>query len=144
MRIWGTILVALLISLPAGARELPLQELLAQAENAPLNKQPDLYRELAERQLKTAKAAYDAGRSDEGRTALQEVVAYARKAEDTAVRSGKKLKDTEIALRKMTDKLRDLKRSSNFDDHPPIQAATDELENLRTALLDRMFEKKKK
>jgi hypothetical protein len=144
MRIWGTILIALLASVLLEAREIPLQELIAEADNDPVNKQPSLYREIAERQLKVANDAYNAGQSDASRAALQDVVTYARKAEDSAVRSGKKLKDTEIALRKMADKLRDMKRSANFDDQPPIQSATDELENLRTDLLDRMFEKKKK
>jgi hypothetical protein len=126
MRIWGTILIALLVSVLLEAREIPLQELIAKADNAPVND------------------AYNTGQSDAGRAALQDVVTYARKAEDSAVRSGKKLKDTEIALRKMADKLRDMKRSANFDDQPPIQSATDELESLRTDLLDHMFEKKKK
>jgi hypothetical protein len=144
MRIWGTILIALLVSVLLEAREIPLQELIAKADNVPVNKQPSLYREVAERQLKIANDAYNTGQSDAGRAALQDVVTYARKAEDSAVRSGKKLKDTEIALRKMADKLRDMKRSANFDDQPPIQSATDELESLRTDLLDHMFEKKKK
>ena len=144
MRTWSAVLFGLMITVLAAAREVPLQQLIAEAENAPLNKQPDLYREIAEWKLKEAKTSYDAGQIDASLAALQEVVSYARKAEDAATRSGKKLKDTEISLRKMADKLRDLKRGANFDDQPQIQSAIDEVESLRTALLDRMFAKKKK
>jgi hypothetical protein len=43
----------------------------------------------------------------------------------------------------MAAKLRDIKRSLNFDDQAPVQAAADRLENLRTDLLSHMFGKGK-
>jgi len=54
------------------------------------------------------------------------------------------LKDTEIALRKMSQRLRDLKRGLPYEDQGPVQGAADRLEQMRTELLGRMFGKKEK
>jgi hypothetical protein len=118
-----------------------LQELIARAESAKLDDQPALFTDIAERQLKSADELYSAGKSDEARAAVQDVVTYSEKAQSSAIQSGKKLKNTEIALRKMAAKLRDIKRSLNFDDQAPVQAAADHLESLRTDLLTHMFGK---
>jgi hypothetical protein len=71
------------------------------------------------------------------------VATYSEKAHDAAIQSGKKLKNTEIDFRKMSAKLRDIKRTLNFDDQAPVQAAADRLESLRTDLLSHMFGKGK-
>lgn len=120
-----------------------LQELIARAASAKVEDQPALYVDIAERQLKSADELYTAGKVDDARTAVQEVVTYSEKAHDAAIQSGKKLKNTEIAFRKMAAKLRDIKRSVNFDDQAPLQTAADRLENLRTDLLSHMFGKGK-
>ncbi len=69
---------------------------------------------------------------------------YAEKAGDAAERSGKRLKDTEIAVRKMAEKFRDVKHNLPFDDQAPVQDAVDRLEKMRTELLAEMFGKKDK
>ena len=120
-----------------------LQQLMARAESARIEDRPALCIEIAERQLKSADELYSAGKADEARTALQDVVAYSEKAHDAAIQSGKRIKNTEIALRKMAAKLRDINRSLNFDDQAPAQAAADRLESLRTELLSHMFGKGK-
>ena len=120
-----------------------LQELMARAESAKVEDRPALCVEIAERQLKSADELYTAGKVDEARAAVQDVVTYSEKAHDAAIQSGKKVKNTEIALRKMAVKLRDMKRSLNFDDQAPVQAAADRLESLRTDLLSHMFGKGK-
>jgi hypothetical protein len=120
-----------------------LQELIARAESAKLDDQPALFTDIAERQLKSADDLYTAGKIDDARAAVQDVVTYSEKAQATAIQSSKKLKNTEIALRKMAAKLRDIKRSLNFDDQAPVQAAADRLESLRTDLLTHMFGKGK-
>jgi hypothetical protein len=120
-----------------------LQELIARAESAKVEDQPALYVDIAERQLKSADELYTGGKVDEARTAVQDVVTYSEKAHNSAIQSGNKLKNTEIAFRKMAAKLRDIKRSVNFDDQAPLQTAADRLENLRTDLLSHMFGKGK-
>jgi len=120
-----------------------LQDLIARAESARVDDRPGLYIEIADRQLKSADEFYTAGKVDYARTAVNDVVTYSEKAHDAATQSGKKLKNVEIAFRKMAGRLRDIKRGLNFEDQPPVQAAADRLENLRTDLLSRMFGKGK-
>ena len=69
---------------------------------------------------------------------------YAGKASDAAAATGKRLKDTEIAVRKMAEKFRDVKRTLPFEDQAPVQQAIDNLEKMRTDLLAVMFGKKEK
>jgi len=120
-----------------------LQELMARAESARVEDRPALCVEIAERQLKSADELYTAGKVEDARTAVKEVVKYSEKAHDAAIQSGKRVKNTEIDFRKMAAKLRDIKRSLNFDDQAPVQAAADRLESLRTDLLSHMFGKGK-
>jgi polyhydroxyalkanoate synthesis regulator phasin len=120
-----------------------LQELMARADSVKVEDRPALCVEIAERQLKSADELYTAGKIDDARAAVQDVVTYSEKAHDAAIQSGKKVKNTEIAFRKMAAKLRDIKRSLNFDDQAPVQAAADRLESLRTDLLSHMFGKGK-
>jgi polyhydroxyalkanoate synthesis regulator phasin len=125
------------------AKEQTLQELIARADAAPLKEQPSLYIEIAERQLKSADELYNQGKVEEARAAVADVVTYSEKAHDSAIQSGKKLKGTEMASRKMSHRLRDLKRTLNFDDQAPVQAAADRLETLAQDLLTHMFGKGK-
>jgi polyhydroxyalkanoate synthesis regulator phasin len=145
MRLQITIAAVLLATsfLALAYRQETLQELIARADSARVEDQPALYVDIAERQLKSADDLYTAGKVEEARAAVQDVVTYSEKAHDAAIQSGKKLKNTEIAFRKMAAKLRDIKRSLNFDDQPPVEAAADRLENLRTELLSHMFGKGK-
>jgi len=129
--------------LASAYKQETLQELIARAEAAHIEDRPALYLEIAEKQLKASDQLYIDGKVEDGRAALNDVVTYSEKAHDASIQSGKKLKDTEIAFRKMAAKLRDLKRRLNFDDQAPIQVAADRLENLRTDLLSHMFGKGK-
>ncbi|HMJ22328.1 MAG TPA: hypothetical protein VK513_10485 [Terriglobales bacterium] len=144
-RIWVTILVLMALScLSVLARtEESLEQLIARAESAPPGDRPGLYIQIARQQAESADKLYQAGNSEAGNTALSNVVTYSEKASDAASRSGKKLKDTEIALRKMAEKFRDVKHNVPFDDQAPIQQAIDRLEKMRTDLLSAMFGKKK-
>ena len=145
MRAQVTILAILFTTslLASGNKTETLQELIARAESARVEDRPALYVEIAERELKSANELYTAGKVDEARTAVQDVVTYSEKAHDAAIQSGKRVKNTEIEFRKMAAKLRDIKRSLNFDDQAPVQAAAERLETLRTDLLSHMFGKGK-
>jgi hypothetical protein len=121
-----------------------LQQLLARAESARIEDQPALYTEVARRELSSADRLYSAGQVDDARSAVKDLVTYSDKAHDASTHSGKRLKDTEIAMRKMAEKLRDMKRAVTFEEQGPLQTAADHLENLRTDLLSHMFRKGKK
>ena len=115
---------------------------MARCESAKVEDRRALCVEIAERQLKSADELYTAGKVDEARSALKDVVTYSEKAHDAAIQTGKRVKNTEIEFRKMAAKLRDIKRTVNFDDQEPLQAAADRLESLRTDLLTHMFKGK--
>ena len=123
-------------------KEETLAELITRAESSRLEDRPHLYTEIARRQVKAADQLYAAGKPEEARAAVREVVEYSDKASDAATHSGKKLKDTEIAVRKMAARLRDIKRTVAFEDQAPIEEAVDHLEQVRTQLLSQMFGKK--
>jgi hypothetical protein len=146
MRIRVTTLMLLsLILLGAVARsEESLDQLIARAESASPGDRPRLYIKIARQQAESADKFYMAENAEAGNKALSDVVSYSAKATDAAARSGKKLKDTEIALRKMAEKFRDVKHNLPFDDQAPVQDAIDRLEKMRTDLLSAMFGKKGK
>jgi len=125
-------------------KDQALQQLLARAASARIEDQPALYTEAAQHELKSADQLYTAGKVDDARDAVKDLLTYSDKAHDASTQSGKKLKDTEIAMRKMAEKLRDMKRAVTFEEQGPVQAAADHLESLRTDLLSHMFGKGKK
>jgi hypothetical protein len=121
-----------------------VQQLVTRAEAAHVEEQAGLYTQAARLELKAADQMYTAGNLDDARVAVNDLVAYADKAHDASTKSGKKLKDTEIAMRKMAEKLRDIKRAVIFEEQARLQEAADHLESLRTDLLSHMFGKAKR
>jgi polyhydroxyalkanoate synthesis regulator phasin len=143
-RYWLAItILAAAVPVSIAAKEQSLQELIAHANSAAAKDQPALYINIAERQLKAADELYNQGKVEEARAAVADVVTYSEKAHDAAVQSGKRLKPTEMASRRMSHRLRDLKRTLNFEDQAPVQAAADRLESLAQDLLTHMFGKGK-
>src|SRR5579872_519362 len=88
-----------------------LDQMVARAESAPPKDRPGRYIQIAREQADTADKFYQAGNAEAGNAALTNAVTYAEKAGDAAERSGKKLKDTEIAVRKMAERFRGIKLS---------------------------------
>jgi len=127
-----------------GHTEENLQQLVARADAASMEDRPALYIEIAERQLKLTGDFYRRGQISEAREAVSDVVTYAQKAHDASAQTGKRLKSTEIAIRKMAARLRDIKTTLNFEDQASVQAASDRLEDMRTDLMSRMWNGKRK
>lgn len=123
-------------------RDETLEQLMARAESARLEERPALYTEIAQREVDSAGQFYQAGKPEEARTAVGNVVTFSDKARDAAIRSGKRVKDTEIAMRKMAARLRDIRRTLAFEDQAPVDEAANRLEQMRTELLSHMFGKK--
>ena len=132
------------VALPAvTGKDESLDQLIARAESARPEDRPALYLDIARQKAEAADKLYNAGDAEAGNTALRDVVTFSKKATDASIDTGKKLKNTEIALRKMTEKFRDIKHTVAFEDQAPIQQTIDELEKMRTDLLSAMFGKKK-
>ena len=131
-------LAAAALGSPARQQE-SVEQLMAKADAASAGQQADLCLEVAERETKLTIEAYKAGKVEEGRASLQQIVKYSDKAHSAAIQSGKRLKHTEIKMRQITGHLRDLKFNLDADDQPMVQAVVDKLEEFRTQILKSMF-----
>jgi len=142
-RLTLTMLVLALAAYGA-AKDETVDELKARVESAHPEDRPELCIRIAQHQLRNADKLYNDGKVDEARAAVNDIVIYSEKARDAALQTKKRLKNVEIDVRKIADKLRDVKRTLAFDDQPPVKEAIDRLENVRTTLLKEMFAKENK
>lgn len=134
-------LVILALAVCGAAKEETIETLKSRFEQARPEDRPTLAIQIAERQLHAADKLYIDGKAEEARSAVGEVVAYCAKARDAASETKKHLKNVEIDVRKIADRLRDIKRTLAFEDQPPVEQAVRSLEDIRTQLLDEMFGK---
>jgi hypothetical protein len=123
----------------SGKKEETLEQLIARADAARPDQQPDLYVEIAERQMKSLLDASHDERWAEFRVTLQDVIKYCDRAQVTAIQSKKKVKRTEIKIRQISVRLRNMKFDVDADDQPSVQAAVDKLEHFRAELFKSMF-----
>jgi len=136
------ILVAGVALLSAAAAALPeddIAKLKAKAQAATGGKQAELYAKLAERQAQVVSDHYEAGNADAAKAAVEELLGYAHKARDIARATRKKVKNTEISIRKAARKLEDVSRTISVDDRPVVDDAIQQLERIRRELLGVMF-----
>src|SRR4051794_26030287 len=142
MRRLATLLVLVMVTAASGAaadKKDSLEQLKARADSAAGKHEIELATEIAERQLKTTDEAYSAGNVDQAQAALTDVVDYGVRAAKEATNTGKRMKQTEIALRKIADKLDGIGKSVDVDSRPPVVDAVKKLEAARNDLLFRMF-----
>ena len=95
-------------------------------------------------QLRHADQLYTEGHVDQARAAVDDVAAYFEKARDAAIETKSHLKTVEIAARKTSEKMRDMKRTLAFEDQGPVDQAIQRIEAVRTVLLQEMFSVNKK
>ena len=139
------LVVALALACSYGAaKDETVDELKARFENARPEDRADLAIRIAQYQVRNADKFYSDGQVDQARAAVEDIVTYSEKARDTVTQTRKRLKDVEINVRKMAEKLRDIKRTLAFEDQPPVIQAIDRLEDIRTTLLKEMFAKENK
>jgi hypothetical protein len=121
-----------------------IDQLKARFESAHLEDRPELGIRIAQHQLRSADSLYGDGNIDLAVAAVEDIVTYSEKASDAATQTKKHSKNIEIDVRKIADKLRDIKRTLAFEDQPPVDKAIRRLEDIRTAMLKEMFAKDKK
>jgi len=140
MRAVSRILLCLsLFSLLAQAGSETLPELKARADAAHGGERAALSIEYAHKELEEANSLYTQGDVEKAEAAIREVLTYSGQAAAAASSSGKRLKQTEIDLRKIQHRLHDIGESLNIDDRPPVEKGVQEIEQLRADLLARMF-----
>jgi hypothetical protein len=121
------------------ARDGGVEDLKERVANASIPERPALCIQISERQLDEADRLYVAGDSEKAQKSLVDVTAFAELARDYAIQSHKHEKQSEIAIRKMTRKLANLKHAVGHDDQQRIQEVIDHLQRIRDDLLAAMF-----
>jgi len=122
-------------------QEPTIEEMKIRLANAAVQDRPPLCIRISERQLAAYDRLYVAGDSEGAKAALEDVVAFAEQARDSAIQSRKHEKQCEIAIRKSARKLADIKHTVAHDDQAPVQDAINRLERIRDDLLLAMFPK---
>jgi hypothetical protein len=137
------IIVVVLLSALAWASDKlePIESLKARADQAQPKDQVELFTHIAERQLDSLDKAYNGGTVQEARAALADVVTYGVRAAQASGATGKRMKQTEIAMRKISIRLEAIRKTLDLDDRPPVADAVQKLEAARSELLNRMFRK---
>lgn len=149
MRTWLTLFglvltITLTVDHARARKELSLEELKARVPNAKPDERTNLCIQIAERQVEAADKLYTEGKTEEAEAAIHDVVSYSQQANEAAGQTGHRLKNTEIAMRKMSHRLNDIKRTLPYDNQALLQSAIDTLDKIRTDLLSRMFAKNPK
>jgi hypothetical protein len=141
-------IIAILVAFALPGRALAADETTEQLKKRVETTRPEdrisLCLQIAHQQLRSADKLYTDGKAEEALAAVDDIVTYAEKAGDDATHTNKHLKNVEISARKLSEKLRDIKRTLAFDDQPAVEKAIVRLETLRTSLLKEMFRKEKK
>ena len=137
-------LITLAVTSCAATKDQTVDELKSRVESARPEDRPVLCLQIAHQQLSNADKLYNEGKVEQARAAVDDIVTYSEKASASASQTKKHLKNVEIAVRKISEKLRDIKRTLAFEDQPPVDQAIKRLEDIRTSLLKEMFSKEKK
>lgn len=136
---WQALLIVLAVCLMAAAKNESLPELKAKADAAHGGEQAKLCLQYAEAELEFANQLYTKGDVEQAQAAIASVMDCARKGADAARSSGKRLKQTEIELRRLEKRMKDIGDSLDVDDRPPVMDDVKEIEQLRNGLLEAMF-----
>lgn len=141
-----TFLVGLLLLAGVAAAKNPetLDELKQRAEAHSNDRQPLLFAEVVQRDIELANQLFTEGDAEKAHAAVKDAVTYAEKSRDALRNQPKKIKDTEIALRKAEHRLNDVRRTLALEDQPEVQTAVDQIAAVRKQILDQMFAPKKK
>ncbi len=143
-RLAFTMLFLAIVSAYGAARDETVDGLKSRFESAHPEDRPELGIQIARHQLRNADKLYSDGKVEQASAAVEDIVSYCEKARDAATHTRKHLKNVEIDVRKIAEKLRDIKRTLAFDDQPPVEHAIRRLEDVRTTLLKEMFAKDNK
>ncbi|HKD80720.1 MAG TPA: hypothetical protein VKH81_13560 [Candidatus Angelobacter sp.] len=138
-----SILLFLFLILRAAGEQKTLEQLKAEAEH-PGDNQPKILAEVAERLVPVADKQFTDGESIKGHATIDEILQYSTRAHDLAIQTRKKMKDTEIHLRRCRYALENLRRTLAAEDRPAVEAVEKKLEQFGEEVLEAMFAGPKK
>ena len=123
----------------AAAAQDELANLKSRADAAQGNERINLSLEVSHHELEYANKLYTDGNVEKAETAIGDTMIYINRAAEAAIKTNKRLKQTEIDLRKLQHRMRDIGQSLNIDDRPTVEKSVTEIEQLRANLLAKMF-----
>lgn len=138
------IIVLLSLAVSPLSAQKNLDGLKEEADKAQGGHQAKLCSELAQYLVGIADQQFSGGDSRQAQSTVQDILKYAQKARDAAIKSHDSMKQTEIHLRATQRQLEGLKRTLAVEDRPPLDDAEKKIEQFRQDLLDAMFSPKKK
>src|SRR5215471_5313104 len=144
MHKFGSIIVLLSLSSLSLFTQRDLQGLKQEADRAEGGHQAKLCSELAQYLVGVADQQFTQGNTEQGQATVQDILKYAQKARDAAIKSHDQMKETEIRLRETQRHLEGLKRTLALEDRPPLDEVERKIEQFRQDLLNAMFGPRKK
>lgn len=139
MRKSASILILLMLALlAAGGEEKTLDQLKAEAEHKGSN-QAKICAEIADRLVAVADNQFTIGQSVNAHATVDEILQYATRAHDLAIKNRRRMKDTEIHLRHCRYSLENMRKTLAAEDRPAVEAIEKKLEQFGEDLLEAMF-----
>jgi ribosomal protein S8 len=140
----ASITVFLVLAVVPLAAQKNIEGLKEEADRAEGGQQARLCSELAKYLVSIAEQQFTEGNVERGQATVQDILKYAQKARDAAIKSRDKMKETEIRLRETQRQLESVKRTLAVEDRPPLDGVEKKIEQFRQDVLDAMFAPKKK
>ena len=137
-------IVVMLLFVSSVMAQRNIDGLKQEADRAEGGHQAKLCSELAQYLVGVADQQFTQGNTDQGQAIVQDILKYAQKARDAAIKSHDQMKQTEIRLRETQRRVESLKRTLSVDDRPPLDEVERKIEQFRQDLLNAMFGPKKK
>lgn len=138
MRKSASIVLLLTLALLASGEQKSIDQLKAEAEHAD-GDQPKVLAELAERLVSVADKQFTDGESVKGQATVDEIQQYATRAHDLTIKTRKKMKETEMHLRRCRHDLENMRRTLAAEDRPTVEAVEKKLEQYAEDILEAMF-----
>lgn len=98
-----------------------------------------LQADLVSEEVELANDLFTAGNVAQAQQTVTDLRASLAGCRANAVKYGRNLKHIDIVLREAARRLDDVRRSLAFEDQPPLKDAVAEIQEARSAILDRMF-----
>lgn len=149
MRARAAITLFLLASLASwAAPPRDYARIVAEMKERVAHARPDdrgkLLAELVRYEVALMRQQFNAGANNQAAGTLAAIERDAQECEKAAVATGKHLKDIDITLREAARALDDYRRAADVEFQPMLKHTSDVLENVRTAVLNRMFAPERK
>jgi len=125
----------------AASDEEPIEKLIARADVRSDN-QAEHCADVARREVEVANQRYTNGDVQKAVEAVNMAVTYTQKALDAAKRTHKRLKETDLTLRRTSRRLSDVGQTLAFEDKPVVKEAVEKIEQARSQILTLMLTQK--